>query len=159
MLTLGQVAAHYRAMAEGGLEAELETVVVTVTARAVEKAKSYIGHQQDGWAPLSEATVEGFRHELGFWIRGKRELGFNPPDFEPLHRTGQLEESISGVTEGLTGIIGSPDKVALWQEMGTHDARYPIPPRPFLARALMMSTPDILDLCEEAAAKIMTPTE
>lgn len=159
MISFGQVAAHYQAMANGGLHEQLEEVVVAVTGRAVVRAKSYIGNQQDSWAPLAPATIEGFRHELGFWIKGKRELGFAGPDYEPLHRSGQLEDSISGVTEGLTGVVGSPDQVALYQEMGTHNARYPIPPRPFLALAMMHSTPDALELCNEVAAKVMIPGE
>jgi len=127
MITLGEAAAWYRQAADT-IEDELGEVVVTVTALAVERAKGYIGHEQDEWAPLSGATIEGFRHEYGFWIPGKRELGYSPPDYEPLLRSGQMRESIEGVADGLTGIIGSADKVMLYQEMGTPNARYPIPP-------------------------------
>lgn len=159
MITFAQAAMHYRAMADGGLEEQLEEVVGVVIGRAVVRAKSYIGHQQESWPELSSATIEGFRHELGFWIKGKRELGFAAPDFQPLERSGQMRESYEGVTEGLVGVLGSDDKVALYQEMGTPDARYPIPARPVCALALMEATPDILDLCDEVAAKTMIPTE
>ena len=88
MITLGEAAAWYRQAADT-VEAELGALVVTITATAVERAKSYIGHEQDEWAPLSGATIEGFRHAYGFWIPGKRELGYSPPDYEPLLRSGQ----------------------------------------------------------------------
>jgi hypothetical protein len=156
MITLGEAAAWYRQAADT-VEAELGALVVTVTATAVERAKGYIGHEQDEWAPLSGATIEGFRHAYGFWIPGKRELGYSPPDYEPLLRSGQMRDSIEGVADGLTGIIGSADKVMLYQEMGTANALYPIPPRPVLALALMNSVPDIVDGCGEVAVKILVP--
>ena len=156
MITLGEAAAWYRQAADT-IEDELGEVVVTVTALAVERAKGYIGHEQDEWAPLSGATIEGFRHAYGFRIPGKRELGYSPPDYEPLLRSGQMRESIEGVAEGLTGIIGSAHKVMLYQEMGTPNARYPIPPRPVLALALMNSVPDIIEGCGEVAVKILVP--
>jgi hypothetical protein len=156
MITLGEAAAWYRQAADT-IEDELGEVVVTVTALAVERAKGYIGHEQDEWAPLSGATIEGFRNAYGFRIPGKRELGYSPPDYEPLLRSGQMRESIEGVADGLTGIIGSADKVMLYQEMGTPNARYPIPPRPVLALALMNSVPDIIEGCGEVAVKILVP--
>jgi hypothetical protein len=45
----------------------------------------------------------------------------------------------------------------LYQEMGTPNARYPIPPRPVLALALMNSVPDIIEGCGEVAVKILVP--
>ena len=86
MITLGEAAEWYR-QAAGTVEEALGEVV-TITATAVERAKGYIGNQQDEWALLSNATIEGFRHAYGFWIPGKRELGYSPPDYEPLLRSG-----------------------------------------------------------------------
>lgn len=156
MFTCAEVAQHYR-RAAAALESDLSDVVVNVIERSVVRAKGYIGHPQDGWAPLSEATIEGFRHERGFWITGKRELGFSPPDYEPLLRTSQMRGSIAGAVEGLRGIVGSPDKVAVYQEMGTPGARYPIPPRPFLARALQEAVPLAEAELLEVAERIMMP--
>lgn len=157
MLTCGQVAAHFEMMAAGGATALLEGVVVSVVEAAKVEAKSYIGHQQEGWEDLHDPTIEGFHHELGFWVVGKKQLGFQPPDYEPLRRTGQLRESIETRTEGLVGEVGSNDKVALYQEMGTANAHYPIPPRPFLSRAMMLMTPMAIELCEEATVRILVP--
>ena len=156
MITLGEAAEWYRRAADS-VEVELGELVVTITATAVERAKGYIGREQDDWAPLSDATIEGFRHAYGFWIPGKRELGYSPPDYEPLLRTGQMRDSIEGATDGLTGIVGSADKVMLFQELGTPGARYPIPPRPVLALAMMNSVPDIVEGCGEVAVKVLVP--
>lgn len=139
MLDCAQVAAHFR-RAAATLPEELAGVVATVITAARIEAKSYIGHQQESWPRLSDATILGFFHERGFWIPGKADLGFAPPDYEPLLRTGQMRDSISTAQDGLVGIVGSDDKVMLFQEMGTPGARYPIPPRPTLALALMSST-------------------
>ena len=47
----------------------------------------------------------------------------------PWTRTGALRDSIAAQTDGLTAAVGSNDKAAAPQEMGTAT----IPPRPFLA--------------------------
>jgi hypothetical protein len=158
MFSCGQVAAHLETMARGGLNEQLEEMVGVVIGRSVERAKGYIGHQQESWPELSSATIEGFHHELGFWIKGKRELGFSGPDYQPLERSGQLRESYSGFAEGLMGVLGSDDRVALYQEMGTPNARYPIPPRPVCALAIMESVPDVDALSEGVFAVALMPT-
>lgn len=95
-------------------------------------AKGFIGHYQDGWAPLKPATVED-----------KEKKGFAPPD-NPLLRTGEMWSSITFEVEmkgfGLVeGIVGSDSKVALDQEIGVVRAKGSLPPRPFLALAMMRS--------------------
>lgn len=157
MFSCEEVAAYYR-MAAARSEIVLSEIVVAVIASSTVKAKTYIGTQQDGWEPLSSATIEGFRHNSGRWIEGKEVLGFgSPPDFDPLLRSGLLRESIEGVVEGLIGIVGSNEKRALWQELGTDGADYPISPRPFLAKALQATVPEIEVLCEEAAVNLLVP--
>lgn len=157
MMTCGELGEHFR-LAALRCEPMLSEVVVSVIASSVVRAKSYIGTQQDGWEALHEATIEGFRHWTGFWIEGKRDLGYGAPsEWDPLLRTGQMRDSIDGVAEGLIGEVGSPDKIALYQEMGTPEAIYPIEPRPFLARSLMMAVPEIEALCEEVAVKLLVP--
>ena len=47
----------------------------------------------------------------------------------PWTRTGALRDSIGAQTDGLNAVVGSSDKAAAPQEMGTAT----IPPRPFLA--------------------------
>ena len=104
------------------------------------EAKAEIGHYQEAdgpfpaWEPLSQATLEGFHHPAAGWIPGKVELGYAPPD-NPLLRDGWLRESIGSTVEGHEAAAGSDDEVAVWQELGTPNAMYPIPPRSFLGRA------------------------
>ena len=157
MITFGEAAEYYRQAADL-IEEDLHAVVVAVAARAAERAQGYIGHLQPEWAPLSDATIEGFWHPAGFWITGKRELGFEGPDYEPLLRSGQMEQSIQPVADGLTGGVVSDDKVMLFQEMGTPGARFPIPPRPVLALGLMHSIPDLVEECGQVAMRALVPT-
>ncbi len=107
-------------------------VVLEGLGEAMERnAKGMIGEYQPDWAPLAESTVEE-----------KKALGYAPPD-NPLLRDGDMRESIG---HGIVGdmhagaavvVVGSPSEVALFQEMGTQD----IPPRPFLARAVIEARP------------------
>jgi hypothetical protein len=117
-----------------------------VAAQIVEKeAKAEIGTYQaaagpfKAWDHLSSATLEGFLHPVAGWIPGKETLGYAPPD-NPLLRTGDMRDSIEHVVHvvSLTGgeaHVGSNDDKALWQELGTPNALYPIEPRSFLGGA------------------------
>lgn len=157
MITLGQAAMHFE-RAAGRCEAELEAVVGVVVERAADLARGYIGHEQDGWKPLSTATVYGFYNELRHfrWQPGKLELGYG--GFEsPELRTGQLTQSIGSDVDGLTGVVGSTDKVAVFQELGTSGARYEVPPRPFLMRGLVEATAGVDDLAAEVAVSLLVP--
>lgn len=104
-------------------------------------AKDMIGEYQDAagpfpeWAPLSPATLEGFGHPLAGYIPGKVEQGYAPPD-NPLMRTGDLRDSIGHAAEENELSVGSTSEVAPYQEYGTPNAMYPIPPRPFIGPAM-----------------------
>lgn len=117
-----------------------------------EEAKKSIGHYQGAagpfaaWAPLSEATLNGWDNARGHHYPGKIDLGFSPPD-NPLLRTHELEHHIELSIGRHKAVIGVPDEmvgsgttedpsrnvgdVAVWQEFGT---RY-MPARSFLGRA------------------------
>lgn len=99
------------------------------------EAKTFIGNYQDGWKPLAESTLDGWHGHPG-----KIELGYAPPD-NPLLREGDMRESIEGAAEttgyGAQGVCASKSKIALYQEIGTEK----IPPRPFLATAMMRAQP------------------
>jgi phage gpG-like protein len=104
------------------------------------EAKAEIGIDQDqpigpfpSWDPLSDATLYGFHHAAGFWIPGKVDLGYSPPD-NSLLREGDLQDSIEVTVREGEAEIGSNSDIAIYQELGTPDALYPIPPRSFLGR-------------------------
>jgi hypothetical protein len=155
--TLSEVALHFE-RAAARCEAELSAVVHTVVTRAGIMARGYIGHDQVEWEPLSSATVNGFRHERGFWVVGKEALGYGGAE-SPLFRQGDLVNSIDTEVNGLEGYVGSDSKIALYQEMGTPGARYPIPPRPIFAKAMAEATqPEELELlAEEVLQTLMVP--
>lgn len=160
MLTCGETAAFFLRSAERVIP-ELEGLVGTVVMRASIVARSYIGHPQSDWAPLSNATIEGFRHENGRWIMGKEALGYGGQE-SPLLRTGQLKQSISFETEGLRGVVGSTDKVALYHEMGTPFARYPMAapngaPRPIFSKALTEAVGGVQELAEPIMLSLLIP--
>ena len=114
-----------------------------------------IGTYQSGdagfedWAPLSAATLYGFRA-----LPGKIADGYAPPD-NPLHATGALEESISSTVDGDAVVIGSTDIVALYQDQGTDERGVPfvqgetaspgIPGREFVARAAFRRAPEAVE--------------
>lgn len=159
MFTLEQMAAHFMAASER-CDAELAGVVGTVVMRAAVLSRDYIGHQQDIWAPLSTATVEGFRHINGRWIPGKRELGYGGAE-SPLLREGDLRDSIDIDVTALVGVVGSGSKIGLYQELGTPNAEYPIPsspPRSFLAKGLQASVASSLEeLTEVVVTSLLVP--
>lgn len=125
--SLGEFATHLRRTAALG------DVVTSYATKECAKviagdAKARIGSYQDSegpfpaWANLAEATVAD-----------RIAKGFTPDD--PLLRTGELRESIGVQVEGHEAQIGTPDQVALYQEVGTSR----IPPRPFLGPAAIAS--------------------
>lgn len=128
--------------------AELPAKVLLAEHRGLEKSAKMIEHEakeligqnhEEGagpfpaWAKLSDATEGGFWHQAGFYVPGKTELGY--PADQPLLREGQLRDSIKHVVHENEAAIGSDDEVAVYQELGTPNAVYPIPPRSFLGRA------------------------
>ncbi len=154
-------AAEFLRGAAARVHEELVGVAEVVTQGAQLLAVGYLGHQQASWLPLSSATIFGFRHAAGFWIKGKAELGFAGPDYDPLLRTGELGQSyeteVSDEAGLIVGALGSRDKVALYQEMGTPNARYPIPARPALALGMQEMIPVAEELLEETLIALLTP--
>lgn len=155
MLTITEAAEFFMASAARCPEV-LSGVVEGVVAGGSERAKALVGQEQDGWPPLSGATVYGFHHPRAGWIPGKLELGYG--DFEsPLLRTGEMRDSIEFAIVGLVGEVGSNDKRALWQELGTA-ADYPIPPRPFLSKGLLEAAALLFEpLMREAMLILLVP--
>lgn len=110
-------------------------------ARIVEaEARAEIGHLQGsagpfpGWPPLADTTINGWRGHPG-----KDALGFSPPDYDPLLRSGDMRDSIEHVVVGNTAHVGSNSPVAVWQELGTVN----MPPRSFLGGAAVRTRTQI----------------
>jgi hypothetical protein len=123
-------------------------------------AAEEFGHEMPMWEPLSEATLSGFRHPYGFWIKGKVELGYTGhiSATDPLLRSGKTRDSLEVAVEGLVQAVGSPSKVMLWQEIGTHNSLTGnIPPRPVLAHAALGSLPYAAEVFGELAVSLLTP--
>lgn len=156
MITTSQWAAHFRRSIPR-MERELTVVVEAIAKFGGEVARRYIGHEQPSfslaqpmpvyfpaWEPLAQSTIDD-----------KTTLGFGPPDYQPLYRTGQMEQSISGAAVGLVGAVGSTDPVAVYHEFGAPQAN--LPPRPFLARAVAEIQPLLHRRIGMIAMKAMNP--
>jgi hypothetical protein len=108
-------------------EIEIPTEAVMVVAEA--EAKAAIGTYTFGWKQLA-ASTQTERAKLGY-----------PPN-DPLLREGNLQASIEHETTiepfGASGVVGSQDIVATYQEMGTSRG---IPARSFLGESLLRSMP------------------
>lgn len=122
----------------------LEFDLAKIGELATTMAAEYIGHEMPEWPPLAPSTVAQ-----------KEKLGYTGQvsGTDPLLRTGALRESIKPAVEGLTLVVGSTDKIAAYQEMGTSR----IPPRPFLGLALRNSLKYAEERLIETAAKLLTP--
>lgn len=104
-----------------------------------EEAKRVIGTYDYGWPQLA-ASTQADRSSHGY------------PANEPLLRDGSMRDSISHYTDGGDGYVGSPSKIALYQELGTDK----IPPRSFLAGATRAKEAEIADLGVEAMKKAVS---
>ena len=105
-----------------------------------EEAKRVIGTYDYQWTPLAESTK-----------RDRVSKGF--PADEPLLRTGELRDSISHeVVSHDTAYVGSPSKIALYQELGTKT----IPPRSFLGGAARAKEEEIHELGAKGLHKAIT---
>ncbi|HTQ71009.1 MAG TPA: hypothetical protein VMH92_05895 [Acidocella sp.] len=137
---------------------ERTAALASAEAKALDKvgalvaadAKARIGEYQDeagpfpGWRDLADST-----------LADKARKGFAVPN--PLERTGEMRDSIefSRAPERVT--IGSPEKTALWQELGTGGPApgpdgYHVPPRPFLGPALFVNAEEAAKICGEEVA-------
>ena len=131
-------------VAEAGLERAAEAIA--------KEAKAEIGHYQEsagpfvGWKELSSATLDGFDHPQAGYIPGKRELGYaDAGNDNPLERTGGLRDSYEHTVRGREAEVGSNADEAVWQEMGTMNALYPIPPRAVLGIAAVHKEHEAVD--------------
>ena len=154
MIPLAEVAAHFRQAARE-MRPALEATVHVLMEGAALTAREAIGREMETWDPLSART-----------IAEKMALGYTGQvsATDPLLRTGALRESISGDTDSHTyggvldevvGIVGSTDPVSKDQELGTSR----IPPRPFLAPALILAQPAIEKALGELAQRACIPGE
>lgn len=142
-------------ISDTGIVAE---VGLAKAALAIEQeAKAEIGHYQEsagpfaGWKELSGATLDGFDHPgAGAHIPGKRELGYaSEGNDNPLLRDGGLRDSYEHTVHMREAAVGSNDDKAVWQEMGTPNARYPIEPRPVLGIAAVHKEHEAVDFIAE----------
>jgi hypothetical protein len=85
-------------------------------------AKRRPGTYQNGWPPLQPATI------------ARKATGDSPL----LETGGHIRDTIGHQISGRTVAIGSPDVIALYQTAGTSRG---IPPRPFLAPAMIETRP------------------
>lgn len=130
---------------------ELELDLVKLGEITSHDAQAAIGTYRYGWPQLAEST-QADRVEKGFSAN------------EPLLRTGEMKATIRaevgplivGSVSQFTDLVlavGSPDLVALWQEMGTTRG---IPPRPFLSSAMLENFPTAVHLFTTTALKLLT---
>lgn len=119
---------------------EMDDILKGAMGEAVElvrdDAKSRIGVQQPGWAPLAPATEE-------------RKARGGYPSGAPLLREGELRDSIFGQVVGQDGYVGSNDEAAAPQEFGTAT----IPPRPFIGPAIYDNHDKIADIIGKHVVK------
>jgi hypothetical protein len=106
---------------ERRLVPELYIALQKIGEATKDVARTLPGVEQSGWPALAEST-----------IADKMKKGFPVPS--PLKRTGEMAESYSSELRPgqLAVAIGSPEKKALWHELGTSR----MPPRPVLAKAM-----------------------
>lgn len=137
MIPLAEVAAHFR-NARYAVRPALEREMKHAMETAAKDAKSFIGDNKLGWAPLAEST-----------LRSKAARGYPTP--APLLREGTLRDSISSKVEVagalIKGEVGSTDPVSVFHEFGTSK----MPPRPFIAPACMLAVEPL----EKALGKLM----
>lgn len=130
--------ADYLAASRIAADVELAEIVNLTAKAGATVARGYIGHEQPAmsvtpppvsfpaWQPLAAST-----------IADKSRLGFGPPDYEPLRRSGAMEQSIAGESVGLIGAVGATDPKMAFHEAGTSK----MPPRPVLARSVAFMMP------------------
>ena len=126
--------------ASASIHERLGAVVQTVIEVAADRTRLAIGHQQEGFAPLAAST-----------IAEKAKLGFGPPDYSPLYRTGGYRASIETAREDLTGFSGSSWEGAAWQEFGTAK----IPARPVIALGMIDALPFAYEALEAVAGNLL----
>lgn len=132
MLTLGQWAAKLQRHSKQA-PAEFNKTLRLAMLETAAVAREKIGHLQsrigtfNAWPPLAARTVED-KQRLGY--------DFNA-EHNPLLRTGDMRDSITGAAIGLVGMIGATDPKMLWHEIGTRS----MPPRPVIGPAMLEMRP------------------
>lgn len=143
MIEFKQLAEHLLASAARVREALVADLEV-IGEEQKKLAQAMIGTEAPGWPPLAEST-----------IADKRRKGYAVP--APLLRTGEMRDSLrlevepTAVGVGMT--LGSEEKIALFQEVGTAT----IPPRPFLATSAVAILPLAEQKLGETAVALLTP--
>lgn len=142
-MTLDELARMLEASARAARPA-LEADLAKIGELTATMAAEYIGREMPQWPPLMPSTVAE-----------KQRLGYTGQvsSTDPLLRTGELRDSIRMEIEGLEMAVGSHDKVAASQELGT--AR--IPPRPFLALAGLNALEFAAEKLGDTAVALLTP--
>lgn len=146
MMSFAQFAKELEAAAKR-VRPALKRTMTVVGMKQIELARSYIGQEMEEWPPLADVTVQE-----------KERLGYtgHVSDTDPLLRTGKLRDSIEAVVtavpDGVLLDVGSNDKVAVYQEMGTAT----IPPRPFLALSAIENEPFAKKALAETAVEVIT---
>lgn len=140
------LAASTKRVRKGLTTTAAEIGVVQVKEAQVE----IIGHELKEWAPLADSTVEE-----------KERLGYTGQvsATDPLLRSGALRDSVSyKIEQVVTGValtLGSTDKIAVYQEIGTSH----IPARPFLATATIRSLAVAQEKLSKTAVALLAPTK
>lgn len=118
-------------------------------AKLVEaEIKEEMGHYQGAinglpeWQQLAERTQTS---------RAKR--GYEPNN--PLVVTGHLRESIKHTVHDDHAEIGSSDPIMAYQEFGTPDAKFPIPPRPVVGGSLFRRADDAVKAAVKPTIKLL----
>jgi HK97 gp10 family phage protein len=143
MMSFGDLAKHFE-RAAADVRPRLDVALAKIGEHAAIKAAEMIGHELPQWPPLAQSTVAE-----------KQQLGYvgHVSATDPLLRTGELRDSIRFEVEGLTVTVGSHEKIAAYHEFGTPR----MPPRPFLAPAMLATFPYAEKVLEEAAVRLLTP--
>lgn len=142
--SLGAMALEFLAI-EVGMAAALEKSLERVLVKIERTAKSEFGTYQPevgefpGWNELAEAT-KADRVAKGY------------SENEPLLREGDLRDGIGHEREGLDGIVGSPDEIMIYHELGTSR----MPPRPVLGPAAFRSKAAVEELLGVAFVTMLT---
>lgn len=135
------MAAHFL-FTQAAVVIELHTAVDKIGAAIEKTAKAKLGTYQPevsefaGWVELTESTKQD-----------RLAKGFTEND--PLLRSGELRNSISRQTHGLTTTVGSTSDIAVYQELGTSK----IPPRSFIGPSLYQNDKLIKKVVGIAAAR------
>jgi hypothetical protein len=143
MMTLDELAAMLdRGAAEAPMKiAEDLKVFGEVVAK---ESRAMLGHEHGNiWPALAAST-----------LADKERKGFPVPS--PLLRTGSMQHSIEAKIESSvvshTLFVGSSERVAAFQEMGTSR----IPPRPFLATSMLQNLPVAAEMFGKLAVSLLT---